>query len=383
MKVLHVCVSLSRNWGGPVSVVEGLTQALSRRNIECTVFSVVGQRVGMSPIEIPGVRTETFPVTPLAALWNGHSTAFMRAVAKEAKRSDLLHIHEIWHYPHFASARTFIRAGKPFVVTIHGALQHWPRGDKTARVRLYWMLVQKRLLNRAYAVQVLTDEERWTIERLRVQSKTALIPNGVEVEQLSQCVPAAPFVEKNPRLAGKKIVLFLGRINRLKGLDILVAAAAQVLEKRRDVCFVAAGPAELDYLRDVRSMIRGDMERHWLFTGRVDGQDKFAVFSAADILVQPSRSEGQSMVVLEGMAAGLPVIASPAASFQGLAESGAVIVVPNNPGQLADAIIRLLDDAPKRKAMGEAGKLLVGHQYTWDVIAGQMTGLYQEALKSG
>ncbi len=387
MKVLHVIPSLSLAWGGPVAVVANLTQGLASKGIGVSLFSTAGRRVGEQSVTLGGVAARTFKTGQLARLWTGYAPNLAEALRADIKDYDILHIHELWNYPHYAAYRAARHAHKPYVVTVHGALSPWALGLKGLRKRVYFAALQHATLNNAAAIHAVTQGEREQVKAQRLKAPIVVIPNGIHPGEFQNLPPRQEFVDKHPELAGKSVVLFLGRLHPIKGLDLLARAFGAVAQARKDVHLLIVGPDEVGYRAAVEGMIRGaGTENNATFTGPLMGRDKLAALAAADIFVLPSYSEGFSVTVLEAMACGLPVVISRQCFFPEVEEAGAGLVIDTQVEQLAGALTRLIGHPELRKEMGERGKRLVQERYTWDKVVDQIVEMYQSVLgqaKSG
>ncbi len=382
MRVLQVVPSLSPEWGGPVTVVTNLVQGLVRNNIETTVFAVTGRRVGERPVKLDGVRTCLFKTDLLARLWTGHAPELAKELRREVSSHDLVHIHELWHYPHYAAYRAAQWATKPYLITIHGELDAWALSQKSLRKRVYMALWQRRILAGAAALQAITEEEKRQVQVHGVWSPVAVIPNGVHPEAYQNLPPRTEFEQRHPELAGGTVILFLGRIHPKKGLDLLARAFGGIVRDRRSAFLVIAGPDEDGYRGRVEAMLEAEGALgKTVFTGALSGRDKLAALGAADVFVLPSYSEGFSVATLEAMASGLPVVVSRQCFFPEVAGAGAGLIVETDVNELASALIRLIDDPEERQRMGVRGQALVRERYNWDTITDKIIGLYEGVLR--
>lgn len=380
MKVLHVAASLSPAWGGPVPVVKGLTEAMARKGVEVTVFATFGQTGGL--VQLEGVEVRLFKQNFLSRIWKGCSLKLVKTLYQEIERFDLTHIQEIWHYPHFAAYLTARKARKPYIVTIHGALEPWCLNYKGLKKKIYAALIQRRILNKAAAIHAITQEEVEHIKAFGVDRPIIVIPNGINPKEFSQLPPKEELKKLYPELQDEKVVLFLGRIHPKKGLDILARAFGKIARDRKDVHLLIVGPDEGGYRREVEKMLAPqNVIEKTTFTGMLTGKEKLAALSLADIFVLPSYSEGFSMAILEALACGLPTIITRQCHFPEVAQAKAGIVIDPDPVQLAEALLRLLDDPELREEMGNNGRRLVMEKFTWDRIADQMIELYQRVLE--
>ncbi len=213
MKVLHVTASLSHEWGGPVPVVKDLAKGLTQKGVEVAIFAPINRAWLGGEAKPQGVGVRLFEQDWLSKIWTVHSFDLARAIYKEVWDFDLIHIHEIWHHPHFAAYRAAKRAGKPYVVTIHGALEPWCLDYKAFKKRIYTALVQRRVLNEAAAIHAITQDEVEHIKAFGVHSPIFMIPNGIDPEEFRELPPREELERRYPELNGKKVLLFLGRIH--------------------------------------------------------------------------------------------------------------------------------------------------------------------------
>lgn len=382
MKILHIVISLAPEWGGPTKVVTELTEALVKKGLEISIFAPVKKGDEVKIVRPKGVNLRLFEQGFFARWWSGYSPALAKAVAQEIDKFDLVHIHELWSYPHFMTYRTAKKIKKPYVITVHGGLEPWAINHKALKKKIYSVLVQKRILREAVALHAITNEEVKHIRAFGVDNRTIMIPNGINLKEF-QTLPVRRDLEQlYPQLAGKQVLLFLGRLHPKKGLDILARAFGKVARERDDLCLLVVGPDSEGYRAEVVKILaaEGTLDKV-VFAGMLTGHEKLAVLGGADIFVLSSYSEGFSMAVLEAMVSGLPVIITRQCHFPEVAEAEAGLVIEPEVGQLATAMEKLLDEPQLRQEMGGNGRRLVNEKFTWDKIADQMIEMYDEVLK--
>ena len=175
------------------------------------------------------------------------------------------------------------------------------------------------------------------------------------------------------------IVLFVGLLIPIKGLDILVEALAEV-ETDLLCVLVGDGPLAPDLERQAVNLAVGDRLR---FAGRQPSNEIPDWLVAADVLLLPSRSEGRPNVVLEAQACGIPVVATAVGGTPELVRDGetGLLIEPDNAPALAAAIDRLQADGDLRERLVVAGREQA-EQLTWAASAEQMAGIYREALEA-
>lgn len=385
VKVLHVAPSLAYEWGGSAKVVSELTENLSKMGVETTICASKEKGHEGAVYRPRGVRVKDFAESIFANLWTGFSVSLGRALHEQIINTDIVHIHEIWHYPHFAAYRAARRQKKPYIVTVHGMLDPWCLDHKKRRKKIYAHLFQRGILETASAIHALTKQEREQISAFVVHERIVVLPNGLNVEEYDPIPPRGEIEALYPELRGKGVVVFIGRLHPKKGLDVLVHAWGKVLRNpgrmRTVPHLLIVGPGEERYRSKLVELVRWEgVAGHVTFAGMLTGKEKLAALSRADVFVLSSHSEGFSMVVLEAMLCKTPVVISPQCNFPdvGLAEGGEV--VESDPEELASALVRLLNNPELRTKMGENGARLVRERFAWRGIAAEMVELYRRIL---
>ena len=373
---------MSPEYGGPVAVVRALTSALVHEGVQCRIFTTVDAIRGTDDVA-PNPYVHVFKRGPLARLWPAYSTDLKDALRTGVQRGmfDLIHVHEPWHHPGFAAFRTASEHGVPFVLTPHGTLESWALAHKALKKRLYMRLVQDSIVESSDAIHALTDAEMARIVELGYQTPVFVAPNGVNPGLLDAGPDTSAFLAKYPKLEGKLVILFLGRLHSKKGLDVLARSFAEIARKYEDCVLLAAGPDEDGSRRRMESILLAEhaLDRA-VFSGMLTGGEKLAALACADVFVLPSYSEGFSVAVLEALAAGLPVVISSQCNFSEVsARAAGFVVEPVEPAVTA-AISRLVNDEPLRAAMGRNGQRLVREKYTWDAIARSMAEFYRRLI---
>jgi glycosyltransferase involved in cell wall biosynthesis len=383
MKVLHITASMSPEWGGPVKVVQGLTEALAKKNIEVSIFAPVTKGKEKETILPERVDARLFPQDIFAKSWRNHSFALKRELKREISNFDLIHIHEIWHHSHFVAARLAKRFRKPYIITIHGELEPWCLNYKALKKKVFSWLFQKRILENASMLHAITEEEVKNIRRFGVNNTSiVMIPNGINLQEFQNLPSREELTKIYTKLRNKEVILFLGRIHPKKGLDLFAKAFGKIAKERKDICLLIVGPDEGGYQAQIEKLLEeGRVLNKVIFTGMLTGYKKLVVLSGVDIFVLPSYSEGFSMTILEAMICGLPVIITHQCNFPEVTQHNAGIIINPEMNELAEAMIKLLENPSLAEKMGENGKKLILEKFTWDRVADRMIETYNRILK--
>jgi L-malate glycosyltransferase len=189
--------------------------------------------------------------------------------------------------------------------------------------------------------------------------------------------------ERPARPAGEFVVATVGNIRRVKGHDVLIKAAASVVERFPHVTFRIAGEVlEPDYFEELQNLIRSlKLSDHVQFAGGVSDLREY--LSVTDVFVLPSRSEGFSNAIVEAMACSLPVVATDVGGNAEAVKNGVsgLIVPSDDPAALAAAIVRLLSDSSVAREMGSAGRRLAAERFTTDAMMQGIVRTYARLLR--
>jgi phosphatidylinositol alpha-mannosyltransferase len=205
-----------------------------------------------------------------------------------------------------------------------------------------------------------------------------VIPNGIDFPRFFSRYPALPeFDDARPT------VLFVGRLEKRKGLKFLLRAWPKVLERQPDARLVVVGRGRpLEGYRRFAAR-QGWTPRDVVFAGYVPSEDLPRYYQACDVFCAPNTGqESFGIVLLEAMAAGAPIVASDIPGYRDVVSNGVqgLLVEPQNPGALADSICRLLANPEVRASMRRAGQAKA-QAYDWPTVATQVLDYYSEVLE--
>ncbi len=201
------------------------------------------------------------------------------------------------------------------------------------------------------------------------------IPNGVEFERFAAAAPSADRADDAPT------VLFVGRLERRKGLEQLVRAFIRVKTQRPSARLVVVG--EGPERRRCEAIIPERLRSQVTFVGRGGPDDLPSLYAAADVFAAPALGgESFGIVLLEAMAAGTPVVASAIPGYRTLLRDGVEgrLVPPGDVAALAQALDTLLGNPSLREAMSRAGRE-TAQRYDWPVVARQVRDVYSDVVE--
>jgi phosphatidylinositol alpha-mannosyltransferase len=242
---------------------------------------------------------------------------------------------------------------------------------------LYGKPLLKRYFNRLQGRIAVSAAARELIERY-FPSSYRIIPNGIDMQLFQSAVP--PFQELDD---GMLNVLFVGRLEKRKGLTYLLQALKKIQERTAHrVRLIVVGAFTEDQRsenqREVAQLGLSDV----IFAGFVSREEKVRYYKSCHVFCAPSTGgESQGIVLLEAMAAGKPVVASSIEGYRGVLEgTGAgVLVPPEDHAALASALMRFLEEESLRETLGAKG-LVAAREYSWEKVATQLIAFYEDTI---
>jgi len=368
LRVCHFTYSFFPTIGGLEEMIHNISIAMGSYNCEPYIFApyVRGEN---NKLDVPytvlrysrpssrrfGLRQLLIPL-----LWHHIKYHF-----------DILHCHGV--YPPGYVGASFSRfTGIPFVITPHG-------GD--IKTNTHGFIINKRITSlirqtfqAAHAVTAISSDIKKRVLHLgATPNKTYLIPHGIFSDGFKV---SAEHQQTNGN--DSRYILYLGRLEKDKGVDVLIKAFSAVKKKHPDIELRIAGEGkEINTLKTLADRL--DIGHSVHFLGIIRGENKIQALSKACLLVCPSRSEAFGIVILEAFAAGIPVIASRVGGIPDIIEEkvNGLLVETDSPEQLASKISLLLDDRELRKYLVRNAFIAVSG-YEWSFIVKQYINIYSK-----
>jgi phosphatidylinositol alpha 1,6-mannosyltransferase len=366
-RVAHFAGTMKRGHDGVSRVLYKSIDALQSAGIESIFFSPIVPPAEEQPVPMFEIPSVVFP------LYTDYRYAIPGRKSFEKKLRefdpDVLHIHSPCPLGQ-AAVRYGHRYGIPVVATYH---THFPSYAKYYKIRALelcsWNYLRK-LYNDCARVYVPSESIR---DELRCHGflTTELLPHGVDTGEFDPSYRSEVWRSAHG-LAGKTVLLFVGRLVWEKDLRVLAAACQTLMARRRDIIFVLAGEGPV---RDeLARMMPGA-----LFLGQQSGKELSCVYASSDIFVFPSTTETFGNVTLEAMASGLPPVCAREGGAGGLITSGVtgVLAEPRDAEDFTRHIEFMLDFPAERRKIAEAA-LRFAREQSWDNIFARLFASYAE-----
>jgi glycosyltransferase involved in cell wall biosynthesis len=374
------------SFGGPVQCTYNLSKYLVNRGHRVTVYTTdaldisSNLRVKGTHHWIDGIEVFFFRNT-LKFYGFFVSPGIIQALNENLYKFDVVHLHEYRTFQnlafHYRNTRHI-----PYVLSCHGEFsynrQSW---DQLLLRKFFEDKFGKRIVYDANKLIALTEFEQSQYMYGGVeQNRIAVIPNGVASENFPQ-ISNKTFKELYG-IEEANIILYIGRINKDKGVDVLLKAFALLSKDGVDAKLVLAGPDDDGFSVILRKMVEElNLKTKVLFTGSLNRQQVTAAYNACAVVVYASAQEGFPLVPLETAMAGKPVIVSDIPATDFVREGGFGLTVRyGNVTELKNALEYILNDSNLSRELGKKGKKFVMDNYSWQVIGKKIESIYNSIV---
>jgi glycosyltransferase involved in cell wall biosynthesis len=316
MRILNIC---AYTWeiGGPARVIFDHTAIAAKLGHQVTILSPVSPSDNVYPAP-KGVSVVICKrTTPFSKILPEFSLELYSYLRNHIDDYDVVHCHGLFHFGSIAPFLFKNKAKKVF--TIHGVLDSWALQNGYVKKKIFSLIIQKRCVKNSNLIHVFNHDEQADLNQyLGYQhSNVAIIPNGMQLSELTDLPPKGMFREQFNIEENKKVALFMGRLNAKKGLDLLLPTFQKYATQYQDTILVLAGPNDGYEAETKRFIADNHLDRHIKIVGMLTGDIKKAALADATIFVLPSYSEGFSIAALEAMTAGVPALVSKRIGFDG------------------------------------------------------------------
>ncbi len=285
-----------------------------------------------------------------------------------------------WTLVNALIAITCLLQRKPYVICPAGSLKSF--GRSTRLKKIYDCIIGKYIIRKASACIAITEDEKKDFSIYGIDPGTIIvIPNGIDPDQYALTDNANEYSNDLYKLlSNTDYILYLGRMNKIKGPDLLLDAFVCIADQNPDLHLVLAGPDSglLQKLQD--EVIKHGYKSRVHFTGYLGGNNKTYAIHKARCLIIPSREEAMSMVVLEAGICGTPVIFTDRCGLEEFNQAGAGIMVEPETKSIINGLKYAISNYDAVLEKGKRLKSIIVEKYLWDVQADRYLALYREIL---
>lgn len=357
MKVLHYLPFIRLAEGGVVRAVLDLSAALAGAGHEVTLLccdAIDAPEAWLGGADgLPAVVQLGAPARPAGLL----SAAQCAHAADALRACDIVHLHTPWITSNRQIAALARRAGRRYVLSLHGMLDDWAMARKAWKKRIYLALAARRLLAGAAVVHCTAEGERRESAPRVPHDRIAVAPLLPDATTLGRRVGVEAARAEILGNDAAPVVLFLGRIFEDKGVEELIDAAGELHRRGVELQLVVAGPAEPRYLESLRRRAeREGIAERTRWPGFVGDELKQSLLEAASVAVSLSLHENFGYTVVEAIACGAPAVITRGVAIWPTLEEGGGVRVVDGVAEATEAIAQLLADPALRSRMGSRGR---------------------------
>ncbi|MFX1518971.1 MAG: glycosyltransferase family 4 protein [Promethearchaeota archaeon] len=298
--------------------------------------------------------------------------------------ADVFHAHSYWNFS--TNVACFVSKLKkiPFIITSHGYQPFRYFVGKFLRT-FYLKTIGGYTLSNLDKMVLYHPQDKNILMSLGIpEKKIEIIPNAVSLDEFNPIIDGTDILETYDLNKSKRI-LFVGRLIKRKGCRFIIKAMPEILRTFPDakLIVVGNGPQEAQLKNLVKKLGIADSV---LFLGYIPplGETLNKIYAISDVLVLPSLDECMSRVILEAMSMRKPIVTTDAWYSKWLVQPGeiaAILVNPKETEQLANAVIRVLQDSTLAMNLATKGRQLIEDRYNWEKIAKQLTKIYGKCIE--
>ncbi len=345
--------SLNAVTGGPAIACLNISRKLVAAGHNVTIFATNWPDAGLtgqslcSQASAGGVKVESFPTlrspgtAPLPC-----SPAMVKAARHCRNKFDFIICHSLWNPVATFVMSALRREGAPYLLMPHGTLDPLVFGRHRPLKCLCGLLWERANVEGASAVIFNSESERkkargfgWRLER------TSVFPHLVDLAYWKDLPERSVFERRFPQVKGREVILFVGRIDWVKNLDVLLESLQLVRQSRPTAMLVCVGPSNGGYRKRLEWAARSlDLYEHVLFTGMQLADDLKAAYARGDVFALVSKKENFGLAAAEALACGLPVVLSEGVDLgEDLQGRDPVCRVQPLPSAIAGKLVQMLE----------------------------------------
>lgn len=386
LKIAQVNIYFSPFFVGGVEwYVYNISRRLAKMGHDVHVFTAEKYLDKKAPASevVEGVKVHRLPFkldfSYRLKVWNG----LAGEIARQGK-FDIIHAYDYAQSHSRTALRVAKKLGSPCVITVFDIHTMIPRPFyKQIPIKVFERFFARRILTSADMLLVRAPKLIEPLEKIGVpEQKIIVTPSGINEDSLNS-FDGTKFL-KDQGIQGSPIILFLGRLNPLKGPQHLLKIAPEVLKHFPEAAFVFVGPDQSRYLETLREEAANKNIQHRVFfTGPIyDFVTKMQAYSSCDLFCLPTSYEGTSQAIFEAMSQAKPIISTNVGGIPSQIENEkeGILLPYGDDTALTQAVSGLLLDKDRAASLGKAARDKV-MAFTYPELAKKLVGIYENAIR--
>jgi glycosyltransferase involved in cell wall biosynthesis len=376
------------SWGGPVKIVHENAHELKRRGHDVSICA--SNRLDKSTYLTPGTKIQEVDGLQVCYLqtymfrnWRGTAgpsmlgISAMRVLWNEIRFADIVHANGTRNAIVLTAFIFSYLQKKPFILQPHGTLPHIVSSVWLKKVfdKLFMGII---LRHSTALIALQTSEREQILDAGGNPENVWIVPNGLSRNTHDVSQPEPGIFRSRYQIPNKKlIVLFLGRINPKKGVDLLVESYAKLPDSlKTSTQLVIAGPDD-GQLKEVQNLIdHYQLRKNVTITGVLSVQESNEALMDADIFVLPARTDTFPMAIVEACAFGKPIVVTETCEIADILAGKAATIVPVNIKDISNAIQELLENAGLRQLFSQGALQLMDSEFSIQAVGDRLETIY-------
>lgn len=377
LKILHVVETLAVEAGGGDRACAELAEAQAQNGHEVTLLCT--KRADRpTTLRIEGVNVIEIETGGLIGRKLSWSPVFYRRLKRQITQTDIVHCHGTWRMIQVYVRWACLAQGVPYVHQPHGSFAPVKLRHRKWLKRMWGVFFEIPNLRAASALHAETQADLTEIDAYYRHPCTYVLPCGSRPTTLVTDLDR--FSRNYPQLVGERYVLYLGRLDVQKGVNLLIDAFATVYADEPETHLVIVGPDYNNTKVRLQRQAKNLSLDNVLFLPPVDEDDKHALYANASCFVFPSHAENFGITVLEALLADCPVLVSRNTGWAALERDGGGLVFNPTEADISGALRRFRALTPGARAeMIRRGREIAA-EYDWRAIAQRQDAIYADIL---
>jgi glycosyltransferase involved in cell wall biosynthesis len=398
LKIIYLIPYFAPAWeyGGPVRVVYELSKHLIKKGHQVTVCTTdayeAQKRLSIKtnqPELFEDIKVFRFKNLSNYLAWNARlfwAPKMKNFLKTNLKNYDLIHAHDFFVPINNYAIDLAQKQNIPVIMSAHGSLDKERLKQKELTKKIFNSLIGKNIIKKSACLHALTNQEKEDYLNQGAQkSQIRIIPNGIDLKEFERPILTQYFKKKYGIQEEEKVILYLGRIYNIKGVDLLVESFGQLIKDNPQlkIKLLLVGPDVDNYtilLKQIAQKL--NIDKKIIFTGPLFGKEKIKAYKSADLFVFPSQGEGLSISLLEACASGLPVVISSECNLPEVEEYKAGRIVSRDKDKIAQAMFEILINQNLSQNMSFNAQKMVSELFSWKKVVFNLEKLYYELVKN-
>ena len=384
MKILQVIEFFTPKRGGSVNSVYNLSKGLAKNGHEVTIIttdfefdeeyakSIEKEHVTVIPFHC-AANIASFLVSPSIKKW----------LKANIKDFDIVHMHNFRTYQNSVVCRYAKKNSVCYILQAHGSVK--PFFARILFKKIFDVVWGKRILRTSSRFIAVSKNEATQYREMGIKSeKIFVIPNGIQLLSDIEKIHEKGYFRKKYKISDDFLILYLGRLHNIKGIDFLIQAFEKLTSRVSHIHLAIIGPDDGYYTTIIDTIKKFKLEDKITVIGFLDGAEKYAAYSDADVFVYPSKYEIFGISPFEAIQFDTPVIVSDGCGCGEFVEAAncGKIVRYNDIDNLVENIQLLIDNDKLSTCFIENGKKFIADNLTWDNIIKRIERVYEVCRQS-